>query len=179
MKAVKIAGVAVAAFVGMSSVVAFAGCGSCGPHEHGGKAKGDEKAAGCAGGVCAEKKADAKCGTSASNDGIVNTEGLSALIKAKVPLKLLDARSGKYDDGQRIPGAQQLSPDADEAIIAKALPDKNELVVTYCAGIKCPASKALSDRLKKLGYSNIIEYPQGIAGWLEAGNAVDKAQGGK
>ena len=96
------------------------------------------------------------------------------MIQAKVALKIFDARSGKYDDGQRIPGAQQLSPDADEAVIAKAIPGKDELVVTYCAGVKCPASKALADRLKKLGYSNVIEYPQGIAGWLEAGKAVDK-----
>ncbi|MEI6168098.1 MAG: rhodanese-like domain-containing protein [bacterium] len=154
MKVIKIASVAVAALVGVGSAVAFA--------------------EDCAGGVCAlGAKAGATC-VAAPKEAVVNTEGLATLIQSKVPLKLFDARSGKYDDGQRIPGAQQLSADADEAVITTAIPDKSALVVTYCAGVKCPASKALADRLKKLGYSNVIEYPQGIAGWLEAGKAVDK-----
>ena len=176
MKVIKIASVAVAALVGVGSAVAWANCGGC-PVGAGGAKKASEKDASCPGGVCAvEKKCDMKekCCPVAAKEAVVNTEGLATLIQSKVPLKLFDARSGKYDDGQRIPGAQQLSADADEAVIATAIPDKSALVVTYCAGVKCPASKALSDRLKKLGYTNVIEYPQGISGWLEAGKAVDK-----
>ncbi len=134
----------------------------------------------CSSGSCPMKKSccgKEKCAVEKKCDSsVVNTEGLAALIQSKVPIKILDARSGKYDDGQRIPGAQQLSADADAAIIAKALPEKSALIVTYCAGVKCPASKALADRLKKDGYSNVIEYPQGIAGWLEAGKTVEKAK---
>ena len=174
MKVVKIAGVAVAALVGVCSAVAFADCGACGGTGDKDAAKEVGKAASCPDGVCAvDKNGDMVC-PAASKAAVINTEGLATLIQSKVQLKLFDARSGKYDDGQRIPGAQQLSPDADEAVITKAIPDKSALVVTYCAGLKCPASKALADRLKKLGYSNVIEYPQGIAGWLEAGKAVDK-----
>ena len=175
MKVIKFASVAVAALVGVGSSVAFANCGSCGVEKDHAKAKDSAKAEGCAGGVCTmEQKADGKGCPVAAKEAVVNTEGLSTLLQSKVPLKLFDARSGKYDDGQRIPGAQQLSANADEAVIAKAIPDKSGLVVTYCAGIKCPASKALADRLKKLGYTNVIEYPQGIAGWIAAGKAVDK-----
>jgi rhodanese-related sulfurtransferase len=175
MKVMKIASVAVAALVGVGSAVAFGHCGTCGVGDDHAKAKASDKGGACPGGVCTvEQKADCKGCPVAAKEAVVNTEGLSTLIQSKVPLKLFDARSGKYDDGQRIPGAQQLSADADEAVIAKAIPDKSALVVTYCAGVKCPASKALADRLKKLGYSNVIEYPQGIAGWLEAGKAVDK-----
>lgn len=177
MKIIKIATVAVAALVGVGSAVALANCGVCGVEKDHDKAKEGDKAAACADGVCAlDKKADHKVCPVASKEAVVNTEGLATLLQAKIPLKLFDARSGKYDDGQRLPGAQQLSADADEAVITQALPDKSALVVTYCAGVKCPASKALADRLKKLGYSNVIEYPQGIAGWLEAGKAVEKAK---
>jgi rhodanese-related sulfurtransferase len=177
MKIVKIASVAVAALVGVGSAVVLANCGTCGVGDGHKKAEAAAKTAECVGGVCAlDKKCDikAKGCPVAANEAVVNTEGLATLINSKVPLKILDARSGKYDDGQRLPGAQQLSADADEAVITKAIPDKSALVVTYCAGVKCPASKALADRLKKLGYTNVIEYPQGIAGWLEAGKAVDK-----
>jgi rhodanese-related sulfurtransferase len=163
MKVIKIASVAVAALVGVGSSIALANSNASG------------KDMACPSGACTmNMKAGAKCCPAGAKEAVVNTEGLATLLQSKVSLKLFDARSGKYDDGQRIPGAQQLSPDAAEAVIAKAIPDKSELVVTYCAGVKCPASKALADRLKKLGYSNVIEYPQGIAGWLEAGKAVDK-----
>ncbi len=171
MKVTKIASVAVATLVGVGSAVALANCGACGADKNKAEGKEVKKEAACANGVC---KLDLKGKTEAAKEAVVNTEGLATLIQSKVPLKIFDARSGKYDDGQRLPGAQQLSADADESVITKAIPDKATLVVTYCAGVKCPASKALADRLKKLGYANVIEYPQGIAGWLEAGKAVEK-----
>ena len=177
MKEMKIASVAVAALVGMCSAIALANCGTCEVAKDHDSAKESAKAPGCAGGVCPlGKSGDTKVCPVATKEAVVNTEGLAAILQSKVPIKILDARSGKYDDGQRIPGAQQLSADADAAIIAKALPDKSTLIVTYCAGVKCPASKALADRLKKDGYSNVIEYPQGIAGWLEAGKTVEKSK---
>lgn len=165
MTVLKVASVAVAALVGIGSSAAWA------------QAAG----AACGAGACGvEKQAkDKACDvvkkecSGAKTEGVVNTEGLDALLKSKAPIKIFDARSGKWDDGKRIPGAQQLSADADEAVITQAIPSKETLVVTYCAGPKCPASKMLHDRLKKLGYSNVIEYPQGIAGWLEAGKAVE------
>jgi len=174
MKKSKIASVAIAALMSVGSAVVMANCGTCGVGDENVKGKDTDKAVACPSGACAAgMKADGKCGAAGAQEAIVNTEGLATLIQSKVPLKIFDARSGKYDDGQRLPGAQQLSADADEAVIAKAIPDKSALVITYCAGVKCPASKALAERLKKLGYSNVIEYPQGIAGWLEAGKAVE------
>jgi len=124
----------------------------------------------------ANVKATALCPI-VSKDAVINTEGLAILIRSKVPLKVFDARIGKYDDGRRVPGAQTLSPSAESDVVSKVLPDKNALVVTYCAGLTCPASKMLADHLKKLGYTNVIEYPQGIAGWAEAGNMVEQKKG--
>ena len=89
---------------------------------------------------------------------------------------ILDARSGKYDDGYRIPGAKALSSLSTEEEVAAMLPDKGALIVTYCSNLQCPASKRLADHLKKLGYTQVHEYPEGIAGWRAAGGKVDKAQ---
>jgi rhodanese-related sulfurtransferase len=134
-----------------------------------------ENASGC-GAVCTMEKqgAGTACVMTSLKKGSVTTLGLAALIKAKAPSAILDARSGQYDDGKRIPGATQLSPKAEESDIAKLLPDKKAMIVTYCAGVKCPASKMLADKLKTLGYSNVIEYPEGIAGWIAAGNAIEQ-----
>ncbi len=87
---------------------------------------------------------------------------------------ILDARSGKYDDGYRIPGAQSLNSQSSAEEIAKVIPNKDTLVVTYCSNLQCPAGKALAVHLKKLGYTNVLEYPEGIAGWRAGGGDVHK-----
>ncbi len=107
--------------------------------------------------------------------GAINTPGLKALLSARTPMTVVDARAGKYDDGNRIPGAKALAPDATEQQVAALLPDKQALVVTYCANLKCPASQMLAERLRTLGYSNVLEYHEGIKGWIDAGNAIEKA----
>lgn len=99
----------------------------------------------------------------------VSTAGLVALRNAGVAMTILDARSGKYDDGLRIPKARALAADADEKLIRRMLRNRKRLIVTYCASLSCPASAKLAERLKSLGYGNVIEYPYGIKGWKEMG----------
>jgi len=137
---------------------------------------GTDQGAVCTGAVCSVEKAGGAtvCVMTSLSSGTLKTAGLQELIKAKTPAAILDARSGKYDDGKRIPGATQLSPTAEDADIAKVLPDKKAMIVTYCAGLKCPASKMLADKLRKLGYTNVLEYPEGIEGWIAAGNTVEQ-----
>ena len=127
----------------------------------------------CAAGVCMAKVS----GTAADvmKEGVVNTAALVAMLRAKTPMTLLDARTGKFDDGNRIPGALALAPDAAEDHVTAMLPDKQKLVVPYCANLKCPASHMLGEKLRKLGYGNVLEYREGIEGWMAAGNTVEKA----
>lgn len=106
----------------------------------------------------------------------LNTSALKTLLDSGVPLVVLDARSGKYDDGMRIPGAKSLNADSKPEEIAKVIPGKEALVVTYCSNLKCPASDKLYKHLKSLGYTNVIEYPEGIQGWKEAGLKVKPAK---
>lgn len=106
----------------------------------------------------------------------INTSGLKALIDAGAKLTILDARSGKYDDGRRIPGAKSLAAGASEKEASKVVRSKKSLVVTYCSNLKCPASEMLAENLKKQGYTNVIEYRHGIEGWAAAGLPVEKAK---
>lgn len=158
---------------------AEAGCSSCSSVESCSDAY-TEKA--CEGDVCAStdpahkhEKDAAKSEPHKESDKnvpTVNTLGLKTLINSGVPLTILDARSGKYDDGKRIAGALSLNAESKAEEIAKVLPKKDALIVTYCSNLKCPASNALYNHLKSLGYTNLIEYPEGIQGWIEAGNPV-------
>lgn len=99
----------------------------------------------------------------------ISTDALAAMLRAHAAAVVLDARTGKYDDGRRLPGAQALAPDASAADAATFIPDKTSLVVTYCANPQCPASDHLARHLRELGYTNVIEYRGGIETWVNAG----------
>jgi len=134
----------------------------------------DKTGAACPTGVCAADPAKAQPAV-AVQEPTINTEALASLLRLKVPVTVLDARAGKFDDGRRIPGAKALSPTASDAEVAAALPDKKALVVTYCTNLKCPASHMLGEKLRKLGFENVLENHDGIEGWVAAGHAIEKA----
>ena len=125
--------------------------------------------------VCAPKPAEDAAKTEQHAYGILDSAALKALVTAKTPMVLVDARTPKWDDGRRIPGALYVPADSDDAAIAKALPDKNALIVAYCTNLQCPASKMLAEKLVKSGYKNVMKYPDGLEGWIAAGNAVTEA----
>ena len=89
-------------------------------------------------------------------------------------MTILDARTGKFDDGRRIAGAQVLQDVSTPEEIAAIVPEKDALIVTYCVNLQCPASAALAARLRELGYRNVLEYPAGIEGWSAAGKLEKK-----
>jgi rhodanese-related sulfurtransferase len=161
MKVLKTTSVA-ALFLAGLGYVALAGCGKCG--------EGEAKPAACVGQACVTQKDAGPAGE--AKPAVIETGALRALLQTKTPLKLLDARTGKFDDGKRIPGAESLAPDAAKEVVEALLPAKDALIVTYCAGLKCPASRKLAEHLRGLGYENVLEYSVGIAGWTEAGNPV-------
>lgn len=100
----------------------------------------------------------------------LNTAALKTLMANNVQMIVVDARTGKYDDGRRIGNAQTLSPQATAEEIAKVIPSKDDLVVAYCSNVKCPASTYLWTHLNKMGYHNVVVYPEGIDGWMAAEN---------
>ncbi len=130
--------------------------------------------AGCKCPFC-ESKECKSCSSANTEFKTLSAEELKNIVDNKSSL-IFDARTGKYDTGERIPGAKSLSAESSAAEVAKAIPDKNASIVTYCANPKCPASEALAKHLKKLGYTNIMEYPEGIDGWIKAGYKVDKVK---
>ena len=142
--------VVVVAFLALSTFV-YAGCGGCGS----GKS------------CSASKPARAE-----APQAQINTPALAALIRAKVPVTILDARTSKWDDGRRIPGAKTLTSGESLQKIRTLAPQKGGLIVTYCGSTKCPLSHKLAHRLGELGYTNVVEYAEGIAGWTKAGLPV-------
>ena len=133
-------------------------------------------ASGCCS-MCKHKKSDdgkCSCGmtTKAMPMAEINTSALKTLIDSGVKVTLVDARTGKFDDGRRISNALNLGPEAKDDEIQGSLKSKDALIVSYCANLKCPASRQLAARLTTMGYKHVLEYPQGIEGWTAEGNPV-------
>jgi len=103
----------------------------------------------------------------------IDTAALAMLIRSGVAMVVLDARAGEYFDGRRIPTARNLAPDCSASDAKDVIGSKNALVVTYCSNLHCPASTMLYRHLKELGYENVLEYHDGIAGWAAAGLPVE------
>lgn len=57
-------------------------------------------------------------------------------------------------------------PKIQQALKEKKLNIKQIPIVTYCWDKTCSASEHLMEKLWNMGFSNIIEYPDGIQGWL-------------
>ncbi len=107
----------------------------------------------------------------------ITAETLAVLIRANIAMTIFDARTGSHDDGRRIPGAIQMAPDASAGAIARHVTDKDRLIVVYCKDPLCPNFAVLSANLRRLGYRNVLEFPDGIVGWLKTFPAAEKSAG--
>ena len=121
---------------------------------------------------CSMARGQCKCKKTGTTMAEINTSALKTLIDSGVQLTLVDARTGKFDDGRRISNALNISPEAKGDDIQRALQSKDAMIVSYCANLKCPASRLLAAKLVTLGYKHVLEYPQGIEGWVGEGNPV-------
>lgn len=72
-----------------------------------------------------------------------------------------------------IPGAKLLSSSSQYA--ATELPaSKDAKLVFYCASTRCTASQKAAKRAVELGYTDVNVLPDGIKGWVEAGQPTDR-----
>ncbi|MEO6773841.1 MAG: rhodanese-like domain-containing protein [Kofleriaceae bacterium] len=70
-----------------------------------------------------------------------------------------------------IPGAVLLS-DFETFALTELPSDKAKELVFYCANTRCGASHEAAHKAIAAGYSNVKVMPDGIAGWIKAGNKV-------
>jgi rhodanese-related sulfurtransferase len=104
----------------------------------------------------------------------VTREELQRLVESG-EVTLVHALPEPYFRKEHIPGALQLDHDRVEDLAPERLPDKSAPIVTYCANLGCPNSEIAANRLVALGYTNVREYAEGIADWIEAGLPVERA----
>jgi rhodanese-related sulfurtransferase len=106
----------------------------------------------------------------------IKRDELRELVEAG-EVTLVHALPEPYFRKEHIPGALQLDHDRVAEQAPERLPDKDARIVTYCANLACPNSEIAANRLIALGYTDVREYAEGIADWIEAGLPVESGVG--
>jgi len=90
---------------------------------------------------------------------------IKKLMDEKQPYTLIDARPKRVTDKGIIPTALAISDTDFDKNLDKLPADKASLVIYYCGGLECVLSDASADKARKLGYTNVVTYPEGYPEW--------------
>ena len=85
-----------------------------------------------------------------------------AVIEEEEGYIILDVRTAAEFDEKHIPGAINIPNEAIGTDAIPELPDKDQLILVYCRSGN--RSKQASEKLVKLGYTNVVEFG-GIIDW--------------
>lgn len=99
----------------------------------------------------------------------IELDELRALLDDGRPLVLVDALPPIAFAASRLPGAINIPEASVDGIADRRLPDRNALVVVYCANPECESSVVVAERLVALGYANVRHFSPGKEGWRAAG----------
>jgi len=98
----------------------------------------------------------------------ISAETLHEELQGEERPVLINALSRDAYNEQRIPGSINIPTD-DIKLAEQVIPDKTQPIVVYCANADCNASPEAAQALLDLGYENVRDFEEGLAGWRQAG----------
>lgn len=78
----------------------------------------------------------------------------------------------EYFETEHIPGSTNIPGEEAEERFPKEFDEADEIIV-YCASASCPGSPAVAEALESMGFENVKDYEEGMAGWKEHGYEVE------
>src|SRR3989344_8309159 len=103
---------------------------------------------------------------------VISTDELKKKLDAgEAGFVLVDVLSKEKYAARHVPGAKSIPETLDFAKTFEAalqVPKDTEIAV-YCSSNTCQASVRTADALEKAGYTDVLHYKDGIAGWQQAG----------
>jgi len=100
---------------------------------------------------------------------VIDRETLKAMIDKKEKFHLWNVLTKEYYKPEaNIPGSKWIPVDTLTEKVANAMSKKDDVIVTYCGGLKCPASKQAAEKLVSLGFTHVSAFEGGLESWTEA-----------
>jgi rhodanese-related sulfurtransferase len=82
---------------------------------------------------------------------------------------VVEALGPQYFEQGHLPGAINI-PHTEVAELAPSLlPDKDAAIVVYCSNLQCQNSAIAQGELRRMGYTNVRKYAEGMQDWEAAG----------
>ena len=85
---------------------------------------------------------------------------------------IVDARPYAKFLQETIPGAISIPDTNLSKLIGRFPMNKKEKIVIFCGGYSCEKSHVVANKLKSLGYEEVMVYAAGLPAWKEAGEAT-------
>lgn len=104
----------------------------------------------------------------------VTRQQLQDLLAAEPRPVLVEALPERHYRDAHLPGALHMPHDQVEALAPTVLPDRNAVIVVYCANASCQNSHIAAQRLRTLGYQRVSVYTAGKQDWADAGLALER-----
>ncbi len=105
----------------------------------------------------------------------VSAAYIKKLIDEKAAYALIDARPKRVSDKGMIPTSINISDTEFDKHIDKLPADKATQLIYYCGGLECVLSDKSAEKARKLGYTNVVTYPEGYPEWEKIHGAAPVA----
>ncbi|NCB38183.1 MAG: hypothetical protein EOM80_05375 [Erysipelotrichia bacterium] len=105
----------------------------------------------------------------------ITADTLVNLMNSGAKVALVECRSGEQKEDLRIPGAIIARDNEPEETIFARLPSKDTMLILY-PGLEGGNIASMTESLRKLGYLSILEYRDGVYGWITFGYEPAKGE---
>jgi rhodanese-related sulfurtransferase len=112
----------------------------------------------------------------AQQAAVIGTDGLALKMSgppASWGFTLVDARTAVEFSEAHIPGAVLVPARLVGTKLPEIVKDKASLVVFYCNGPNCTKTVKAAKAAVAAGYTNVLEYKEGLPGWGKSGRATE------
>jgi rhodanese-related sulfurtransferase len=98
----------------------------------------------------------------------ISADALKDALESDRPPILINTLPRAAHEAKHIPGSINVPTDDMERVEA-LIPNTDTPIVVYCASADCTASATAAQKLEEMGYTNVIDFEDGYAGWRRAG----------
>lgn len=98
----------------------------------------------------------------------ISATDLKDALESDRPPVVINTLQRDAHEARHIPGSVNV-PTEEIDRVETLVPNKDERIVVYCANADCDASPTAAKALREEGYTNVIDFEEGYAGWRQAG----------
>jgi rhodanese-related sulfurtransferase len=108
---------------------------------------------------------------------IITAQELKQKIEAGETPYLIEVMAPESYAARHLPTAKNVpkGPDFVERFEKEVAAPKDAQIIVYCSSDTCAASPAAGAQLEAAGYTNVVHFKDGLAGWQNAGFEFESA----